>query len=68
MGKPQVSNFGRYKNYAGVISKPKPRKSGYVDVMVEKKYWYYIGMKDVPQNFGPEAETTASIFFDECRK
>ena len=38
MGKPQVSNFGRYKNYAGVISKPKPRNSGYIDVKVEKKY------------------------------
>ena len=37
MGKPQVSNFGRYKNYAGVISKPKPRNDGYIGVRVEKK-------------------------------
>ena len=28
---------------------------------------YYIGVKDVPQNFGPEAETTAARFFVKCR-
>ena len=35
--KPQVSNFGRYRNYLGVISTPKPRRSGYVEIGINGK-------------------------------
>jgi plasmid maintenance system antidote protein VapI len=36
--KPQVSNFGRYRNYLGVISTPKPQSSGYVQIMINRKH------------------------------
>ena len=32
--KPQVSNFGRYRNYLGVISTPKPQRNGYVLIRI----------------------------------
>ena len=32
-----VSSYGRYKNCHGVISTPKPYKSGYVDIRIQKK-------------------------------
>ena len=35
--KPQVSSFGRFKSSRGVISTPKPLKSGYVQVQVNGK-------------------------------
>jgi len=35
--KPQVSSFGRLKSSLGVISTPKPKKSGYVQVKVNGK-------------------------------
>ena len=36
-GKPQVSSFGRFKSSTGVVSTPKPMKSGYVQVQVNGK-------------------------------
>ena len=36
-GKPQVSSLGRFKSSTGVISTPKPTKSGYVAVQVNGK-------------------------------
>ena len=35
--KPQVSSFGRFKSSTGVVSTPKPTKSGYVHVRVNGK-------------------------------
>lgn len=35
--KPQVSSFGRYKNVHGVVSTPKPKKTGYVEIMIKKR-------------------------------
>ena len=35
--KPQVSSFGRFKSSNGVISTPKPKKSGYVQVFCNGK-------------------------------
>ena len=35
--KPQVSSFGRYRTCRGVISIPKPRTSGYVEIMINGK-------------------------------
>jgi plasmid maintenance system antidote protein VapI len=35
--KPQISNFGRYRNFRGVISTPKPRTSGYVCIRINGK-------------------------------
>jgi hypothetical protein len=32
-----VSNFGRYRNHLGVISTPKPKTSGYVEIMINGK-------------------------------
>ena len=38
--KPQVSSLGRFKSSRGVVSTPKPMKSGYVQVMVNGKNHY----------------------------
>ena len=35
--KPQVSSFGRFKSSKGVVSTPKPVKSGYVQVRINGK-------------------------------
>jgi hypothetical protein len=35
--KPQVSNLGRYRNCRGVISTPKPKTSGYVQIRIDGK-------------------------------
>ena len=35
--KPQVSSLGRFKSSRGVVSTPKPTKSGYVQVQIKKK-------------------------------
>ena len=37
-GKPQVSSLGRFKSSTGVISTPKPTKSGYVSVFCNDKH------------------------------
>ena len=38
--KPQVSSLGRFKSSFGVISTPKPTKSGYVTVRINGKNHY----------------------------
>jgi hypothetical protein len=38
--KPQVSSFGRFKKSFGVVSTPKPAKSGYVRVYCNGKHHY----------------------------
>jgi hypothetical protein len=38
--KPQVSNFGRYRNHLGVISTPQPQPSGYVRININGKKHY----------------------------
>jgi hypothetical protein len=35
--KTQVSSLGRYKNYRGVISTPKPKTNGYVEIRINGK-------------------------------
>jgi hypothetical protein len=35
--KPQISNFGRYRNHLRVVSTPKPRTSGYVHIIINGK-------------------------------
>jgi hypothetical protein len=35
--KPQISSLGRYRNHLGVVSTPKPRTSGYVDIRINGK-------------------------------
>ena len=38
IAEPQVSSLGRFKSSRGVVSTPKPRKSGYVEVKINSKH------------------------------